>query len=73
MKAAANVPQLVGIETCRNLVFPDPETAPSKRTFEEWKNRGYFPQFKIGKRVFLDPDEVRAALDRRFKVNACEV
>jgi hypothetical protein len=30
----------------------------------------YFPVHKIGRRVFLDPVEVRSALDRRFKINA---
>lgn len=63
-------PMLVGIEPCREIVFPDPETRPGKRTFLEWKARRYFPSVKIGKRVFLDPVQVRKALDKRFTIHA---
>ena len=65
-----NTPALVGVKTCLELIFPDKETRPSIRTFMEWKNRGYFPQVKIGKRVFLDPMIVRVALEKRFTVKA---
>lgn len=65
-----NEPQLVGIKTGLALVFPDPETRPSLRAFNEWKNKGYFPSVKIGKRVFVDPAQVRLALDARFTINA---
>lgn len=68
-----NEPRLVGVLTCLAEVFPDAETAPGKRTFHEWMSRGYFPVYRIGRRVFLDPCEVRRALERRFKVNAVEV
>lgn len=61
---------LVGIDKCRDTVFPDSESAPSKRTFNQWMKNRYFPVHKIGRRVFLDPVEVRTALDRRFKINA---
>jgi len=70
MSATQHQPALVGIEKCRETVFPDPESGPGKRTFAEWIARGYFPVHRIGRRVFLDPHEVRAALDRRFKINA---
>lgn len=65
-----NTPALVGVKTCLALIFPDKDTRPSIRTFMEWKNRGYFPQLKIGKRVFLDPVIVRAALEKRFTINS---
>ena len=65
-----NEPQLVGIKTGLELVFPDSETRPSIRSFNEWKNRGYFPSVKIGKRVFVDPVQVRLALESRFTINA---
>ena len=65
-----NEPQLVGMKTGLELVFPDPETRPSIRAFNEWKNKGYFPSLKIGKRVFVDPTQVRIALDSRFTINA---
>lgn len=64
---------LVGVNKCREIVFPDPESSPGKRTFNEWMARGYFPVYRVGRRVFLDPVEVRAALDRRFKIAATPV
>jgi hypothetical protein len=65
-------PAYCGLEECRKLVFGTGPEAPSKRSFLEWKARGYYPFIKVGKRVFADPTEVRAALERRFKVNAIE-
>jgi hypothetical protein len=65
-------PTLVGIKTCLKLVFPDEKTRPGERTFAEWKKRGYFPYVKIGKRVFLDPVQVRKALDKRFTIHAID-
>lgn len=65
-------PTLVGIQTCLEIVFPDPATRPGKRTFLEWKSRQYFPSVKIGKRVFLDPVQVRKALDKRFTIEAID-
>lgn len=65
-------PALVGIETCINEIFPDPDTRPAKRTFMDWKSKRYFPVIKIGKRVFLNPDQVRKALEKRFTVDAID-
>ena len=65
-----NEPQLVGMKTGRDLVFPDPDTAPSMRAFHDWKAKGYFPSVKIGQRVFVDPAQVRLALESRFTINA---
>lgn len=62
-------PTFVGLEECRITVFGTGREAPSKRLFAEWKARGYFPFIKVGKRVFADPEEVRRAINRRFKVN----
>ncbi len=64
---------LLGVEACRAIVFPDAESGPGKRTFAEWMARGYFPKYAIGRRVFLDPAEVRRALERRFKIQAREI
>jgi hypothetical protein len=64
-------PQLLGVESCLKTVFPD-ESAPALRTFKSWMYARYFPVHKIGRRVFLDPEEVRAALSRRFKINAVD-
>ena len=65
-------PTLIGVDTCLKTVFPDPKGRPSKRTFLEWKARRYFPSMKIGKRVFVDPVQVRKALDKRFTVEAID-
>jgi hypothetical protein len=64
--------QLYGIDACRKIIFPDEATAPAERTFKKWMAARYFPVHKIGRRVFLDPEEVRAALSRRFRINAVE-
>lgn len=68
--SATQPQQLVGTDKCREILFPDKSSAPGKRTFLEWRARRYFPVVKIGRRVFLDPEEVRRALERRFKINA---
>lgn len=60
--------QLVGAEACIKIVFPDEESRPAIRTFRAWQANRYFPFHKIGRRTFFDPEQVRAALDRRFKI-----
>jgi hypothetical protein len=68
MNQSANTEiQLVGIEACRKKVFPNND-GPSFRTFNKWKAQGFLPYHKIGKRVFMDPRAVRAALDKQFKI-----
>jgi hypothetical protein len=64
--------QLLGAEACIASVFPHEDSRPGLRTFRQWQARGYFPYHKIGRRTFFDPEEVRSALDRRFKINAAE-
>lgn len=61
---------LVGVETCRKIIFPDEASAPAPRTFKKWMYSRFFPVHRIGRRVFVDPSEVRAALSRRFRINA---
>lgn len=72
MSNQTSPPAFVGLEECLKIVFGTGPEAPSKRTFLEWKARGYYPFIKVGKRVFADPAEVRRALERRFKINAIE-
>jgi hypothetical protein len=67
-----NEPTLVGIKTCLETVFPDEATRPGLRTFNEWRSRGYYPYLKVGKRVFLDPLQVRKALSKRFTIEAID-
>ncbi len=66
----SNTHILVGAEECIAMLFPCESSRPGLRTFREWQARGHFPVHKIGRRTYFDPEEVRAALDRRFKVNA---
>ena len=73
MSESSHHPALVGLEEGRIAVFGNGPEAPSKRLFAEWKAKGFYPSVKIGKRVFVNPDDVRAALNRRFKINAVEV
>lgn len=63
-------PRYVGLDECRAIIFGTSNSAPSKRTFAEWKAKRYYPFIKVGKRVFCNPEEVKAALDRRFTIHA---
>ena len=65
-------PGLVGVKACLEILFPHKASRPSLRTWNEWKRLGYFPSIKIAKRVFLDPQDVREALDERFQVEATD-
>lgn len=47
-------------------VFPDPEGRPSLRWFEDLQRAGKIPAIQIGRRLFYEPERVRAAL-RRFE------
>jgi len=69
MSNSTHTTALVGIEEGRVAIFGTSKSAPSKRTFAEWKAQGYYPYHKIGKRIFLDVEQVRRALDRRFTIN----
>ena len=62
--------RLVGAQDCIDICFPCENSRPSLRSFREWQRRGYLPVHKIGKRTFFDPEQVRSALDRRFKIEA---
>jgi hypothetical protein len=62
--------QLVGAVDCIKIVFPCENSRPSLRTFRQWQANGFFSVHKIGHLTFFDPEECRAALDRRFRINA---
>lgn len=64
--------QLVGASACLQIVFPDEGSRPSLRSFRKWQAAGFFPVHRIVRRTFFDPDEVRAALSRRFRIDAKE-
>jgi len=61
-------PILVGAEKCLEILFPDVESRPGIRTIREWQARGYLPYLKISRRTYFDPEQVRAALSRRFTI-----
>ena len=63
-------PILVGAHKCLEILFPDESSRPGIRTFREWQARRYFPEFKIGRRTFVNPVEVHAALARRCRIQA---
>jgi hypothetical protein len=73
MSDNTNAPALVGLEEGRITLFGTGPEAISKRCFAEWKSRGFYPYVKVGKRVFVNVDEVRRALERRFKIQAREI
>lgn len=72
MKASPNHPQLVGAEDCIKIIFPSENSQPGLRTFRDWQAKGYIPVHKIGRRTYFDPEQVRAALERRFRINPIE-
>jgi hypothetical protein len=63
-------PQLVGAEDCLQAVFPAITSRPALRTFRSWQAHGLIPYHKIGRSTYFDPGQVRAALDRRCKIEA---
>jgi hypothetical protein len=73
MRADANVvnTSLVDAEACIGQVF-DEDSRPSLRTFREWQAKGLIPFLKIGRLTFFDPAEVRAALNKRCRIQASE-
>jgi hypothetical protein len=73
MSNQSTSPTLVGLDAARIAIFGNGPDAPSKRSWAEWRARGYFPVVKVGKRVFVDAEDARRALERRFKINAKEI
>lgn len=72
MNTSAQHPILVGAEDCIKIVFPAESSRPGLRTFRDWQAKGYIPVHRIGRRTFFDPDQVRAALERRFRIAPIE-
>lgn len=66
----AIVPGLYSEKKAFELVFPDPDGRPSLRTIARWKAQKLFPYRKAGSRCFVDPLELRRAVDRLFTVKA---
>jgi regulator of extracellular matrix RemA (YlzA/DUF370 family) len=49
--------KLVDIDRLVEIIF-DEKSAPSKRFLMQQKAQGNLPHFKMGRRVFYNPDEV---------------
>ena len=64
-----NAPRLLGIDGARKAVF-EGEHPPSLRAWNDWRAKGYYPYIKVGKRVWINPDDARKALEARFTINA---
>jgi hypothetical protein len=63
----------VSVPDCLAAVFPNhATTGPSIRTFRQWIANRWVPTVRVGGRVFLDPEQVKNALERRFRVEAVE-
>ena len=65
-----DIKQLLDASACLAALFPDESSRPSLRTFRKWQANSYFPVHKIGRMTFFDPEQVRAAIERRFKIDA---
>ena len=63
-------PILLGIKPALEAVFPDENSRPSIRAWNEWRAKGYYGHVKIGKRVFINPVDARRALEARFTIEA---
>ncbi len=61
---------LVNAQGCLEKVFPDSRSRPSLRWFRGLQAAGKIPCRRIGRRVWFDPEEVRRALDKKFRVQA---
>ena len=61
---------LFGAEKTLEILFPDESSRPALRTWMDWKAKGYISHLKIGRRVFYDVEDCRAALEKRFTIKA---
>jgi hypothetical protein len=61
--------ELLRRDACIAEIFPE-GSRPSIRTFESWKAKRMFPFVRLGRLCFFDPVAVRAALTKRFTIEA---
>jgi hypothetical protein len=62
--AAASELSLLSAQDCLEAIFPNPESRPSLRWFQEMYRDGVIPHLKLKRRVFFDLAATRRALDR---------
>ena len=64
-----NEKQLVGEAKLREVLW-DETARPSLRWIREQQRRRVIPYFKVGRRVWFDPEKVRLALEEKNTVRA---
>jgi len=62
--AAASEMSLLSAGDCLEAIFPNPDTRPSLRWFQELYRSGAIPHIQLRRRVFFDLAAVRRALAR---------
>jgi hypothetical protein len=60
----------VDAPTCIRILFPGDKPGISLRHFRSLQSAGAIPFLKLGRRTLFLPSEVKAALEKRFKVRA---
>ena len=66
---ATNEGRWLSAKRCLETLF-DEESRPGLRTWADWKDKGYLPFKRIGRRCYYDLEEVKAALDKQFTIHA---
>ena len=59
---------LVNAQECLEKIFPNACSRPSLKWFKGLQAAGKIPYRKIRRRVWFDPEEVRRAMDKQFRV-----
>jgi hypothetical protein len=73
MNQQATEPEFEGYvdaSTCLAILFPGDKPGISLRHFRSLQAAGCFPILKLGRRTLFLPSEVKAALEKRFKIRA---
>lgn len=60
----------MGAEALLREVWKDEASRPSLRWLRAMQAKRVLPYRKIGRKVFFDPEEVRRAIDSKFKVES---
>lgn len=65
MAKAIEENKLVDARCCIDVIFRE-DYRPCVATWVDWRNKGYIPCIRIGRRVWYDVEECRVALEERF-------
>ena len=61
---------LVNHRKCIEKIWPHEDSRMCERSFKKLQADGCIPYVKIGRRIYFDPEEVRQAINKQFKVEA---